>query len=101
MNTIQLLLLALAALAANLPFMTNRRLFVLPAIEGRSKHFLWQLFELVLIYLIFGLCARFIEARVSPIHQQEWPFYATTFALFVVAAYPGFVIRYFWRKPGV
>jgi hypothetical protein len=29
---------------------------------------------------------------------QGWQFYATTGALFIVFAFPGFVWRYLWRK---
>ncbi len=94
--------LVLAALAANLPFISERRLLVLPLPLGATrKAFIWRLIELFLLYVLLGLVGRWLESRISPLHSQEWPFYATTFALFIIAGYPGFVIRYFWRKPGV
>ncbi|WP_245589179.1 DUF2818 family protein [Chitinimonas koreensis] len=93
-------LIGLAALAANLPFMVERILFVREPAGGR-KAFGWRLLELVLLYLVIGGLGLWLESRFGPVHQQRWQFYVTTFALFVVAAYPGFVLRYFWRKPGM
>lgn len=91
--------LGLAALAANLPFMIERVLFVLEPKGGR-KAFGWRLLEFLLLYLLLGLLGRWLESRFGPVHAQKWPFYATTLALFAVAAFPGFVVRYLWRKPG-
>jgi len=92
--------LGLAALAANLPFMTERILFArLPA--SGHKVFGWRLLEVILLYVVMGLLGQWLEGRQGPQHVQQWQFYVTTFALFIVAAYPGFVIRYFWRKPGM
>ncbi|BEV72158.1 DUF2818 family protein [Paludibacterium sp. THUN1379] len=89
-------LLIVAVLAANLPF-------ALPRIGGvvavAHKHFGWRLLELVVLYLLVGLFARLLESRLMPVHEQNWQFYASTFALFVVFAFPGFVWRYFWRQP--
>ncbi|WP_223879044.1 DUF2818 family protein [Chitinimonas arctica] len=92
--------LGLAALAANLPFMVERRLFIWPA-PATGKALGWRLLELLLLYGVVGLLGIWLEGRLGPVHQQRWPFYASTFALFVVAAYPGFVLRFLWRKPGM
>ncbi|XZG69788.1 DUF2818 family protein [Chitinibacteraceae bacterium HSL-7] len=93
-------LYGLAALAANLPFLSERVLFVLQPKDGH-KAFYWRVLELLLLYVAVGGLALFLESRLSPIHAQKWPFYATTLCLFVVAAFPGFVWRFFWRKPGL
>ncbi|WP_035053488.1 DUF2818 family protein [Andreprevotia chitinilytica] len=92
------LICILAALAANMPFISSRLLF---GINLAEKHFGWRLLEWVVYYLLLGLVARLLEGRISEVHSQHWQFYATTLALFAVMAWPGFVWRYFWRKPGI
>ncbi|WP_147695388.1 DUF2818 family protein [Vogesella mureinivorans] len=93
METSVITLLVLAFIAANLPFATQR----LAGIKKlANKHFGWHLLELVALYLLLGLLARVLEGRISPVHVQNWQFYVTTFSLFVVFAFPGFVARYFW-----
>ncbi|GGP23300.1 DUF2818 family protein [Silvimonas iriomotensis] len=95
-----ILLCGLAALAANLPFLSDRVGFVLPP-DVLKMNFGWRLLELVLLYLAVGVVARVLEARVSTVQPQHWWFYVATAALFIVMAWPGFVWRYFWRKPGL
>ncbi|UXY14793.1 DUF2818 family protein [Chitiniphilus purpureus] len=92
------ILYGLAALAANLPFLTERIFFVRPTAD---KGFAWRAAELLALYLLLGALALFLEQRFSPIHAQKWPFYVVTLCLFAVAAFPGFVWRYFWRRPGL
>jgi len=99
-NTTLIVFIGLAALAANLPFMLESILFVRKPASGH-KALGWRLLELVLLYFIVGGLGLWLESRYGPVHTQRWQFYVTTFALFVVAAYPGFVARYFWRKPGM
>lgn len=100
MNSEPLILLAIALVAANLPFMTERRLFVLPS-RGKPKAFLWRLVEWALCYGVTGLLAWFVESRSAPPQAQHWEFYVTTLCLFLVFAYPGYVLRYlFKRKQG-
>ncbi|UTH75108.1 DUF2818 family protein [Chromobacterium sp. IIBBL 290-4] len=91
------ILLLLAALAANLPFVTTK---VAGFVRVANKHFGWQALELAVLFGLMGGLARLLEAREMPVHEQHWQFYVTTLALFLVAAFPGFVYRYFWRKPG-
>ncbi|WP_410497600.1 DUF2818 family protein [Chitinibacter sp. S2-10] len=91
---------SLAALAANLPFLSDKILFVFIPKSGR-KNFCWRVLELGLLFLLLGLLARLIEGQLSPVHPQNWPFYVSTLALFSVLAWPGFVWRFFWRKPGL
>lgn len=89
-------LLLVAMLAANLPFITQRLAGV---IKVTNKHFGWRFLELVTLFVLVGLLARLLESRQMPVHSQNWQFYVTTFSLFLVFAFPGFVYRYFWRKP--
>lgn len=92
-------LLTLAVVLANLPFFTERVLFVRRPAAG-VKAFGWRLAELVLLYFVTGGAAWLMEGRVGQVHKQNWEFYAVTASLFVVFAYPGFVYRYLWRRAG-
>lgn len=93
------ILLVLAFVAANLPFLLERRLFVLPA-SGHGKGIGWCLLELTLLYFAVGGVAYLVERNLGPVQAQRWEFYATTVCLFLVFAYPGFVYRYLWRRKG-
>ena len=95
-----LIVLALAFAAANLPFLLERRLFVLPARE-EGKGISWRLLELVLLYFAVGGVAWLVENNLGPVQQQHWEFYAATVCLFLVFAYPGFAYRYLWRRKGI
>ncbi len=89
-------LLLVALVAANLPFLIEKRFFVLKTGEGR-KGFGWRLLELTLLYFVVGAIALAIESRQGQIYPQTWEFYAITYCLFLVFAYPGFVYCYLWR----
>ena len=89
------ILLVLALLAANLPFVSDR---ICGFFKTSHKHFGWHLLELVISYLLVGAFSYFLETRYGPWQAQNWPFYAATAALFCVFAFPGFVIRYFWLR---
>jgi len=93
------LLLILAFLAANLPFLVERIFFVLRPGAGRKK-FAWRLLELVILFFVVGGIARLLEGKLGDIQHQNWEFYAVNASLFVVFAYPGFVYRYLWRRRG-
>ncbi len=95
-----MLIVGLAVIAANLPFFSEK-LFFIAQTKQEHKAFVFRMLELLLLYVCVGLIAYLLEVRLSPVHQQKWPFYATTLALFIVFAWPGFVWRYFWRKPGI
>lgn len=99
MNFSANLLLILAFVAANLPFLVERVLFVLKPKSG-SKAFAWRLLELVVLFFAVGGVALLLEGKLGEVHRQNWEFYAVNASLFVVFAYPGFVYRYLWRKRG-
>jgi hypothetical protein len=90
-----LILLLVAFVAANLPFVSQR---IGGVVAVAHKRFAWRLAEFLLLYLLVGAFARLLESRQMPVHVQGWQFYASTFALFVVFAFPGFVLRFFWCK---
>ena len=93
------ILLLVALIAANLPFLLERIFFVVKPKIG-SKNFAWRLLELVVMYFIVGGIGLLLENKIGDIHPQKWEFYAITASLFVVFAYPGFVYRYLWRRRG-
>ncbi|MEK7801302.1 MAG: DUF2818 family protein, partial [Pseudomonadota bacterium] len=78
-----ILIVGLAALAANLPF-CSERWFLIWQSKSEHKPFSIRLSELVLLYLLLGGLAYWLVGRVSSVHQQNWPFYASTFAMFLV-----------------
>lgn len=94
------ILLLIVLVAANLPFMTERVLFVLRP-KGGHKSFLWRLLELVLLYFAAGALAWLVEKRTDVPHPQGWEFYAITACLFLVFAFPGFVLRYLLKHRAV
>jgi len=87
--------LLLALLAANLPFV-NDRLFGTVAI-GVRKTLAMRFGELVVLYFIAGGIGLLFERRAGQIATQGWEFYAVTGALFIVLAFPGFTWRYLMK----
>ena len=87
----------LAVLAANLPFFSERLFAVLPIGTGRKPVWL-RLIELAVLYALLGVIAYALEARAGNVFAQGWEFYAVTVCLFLVLAYPGFVIRYLRKR---
>jgi integral membrane sensor domain MASE1 len=86
------LLVLLALLAANLPFV-NQRLLVLGPVR-QPKPLAWRLLELVLLYFVVGGIGLALENNVGQIAPQGWEFYAITGTMFLTLAFPGFVYRY-------
>ncbi len=92
------ILLLLALLAANLPWFSERLFYIVP-LKSQPKAIGWSLLELIVLYFVVGAIAMMVEkGSVGQIAPQRWEFYAITFSLFVVFAFPGFVYRYLWRK---
>ncbi|GHT86348.1 membrane protein [Betaproteobacteria bacterium] len=91
--------LGLALIAANLPFLFERVLLVMRPRAGR-KAFGWRVLELVVLYFIVGGAAAVFEhGAYGVVYPQGWEFYAITACLFLVFAFPGFVYRYLWHSP--
>jgi hypothetical protein len=89
------LVLVLAFAGANLPFLSQRVLGVVPLAEG--KNLAVRLAELVALYFIVGGIGLLLEKHAGQIAPQGWEFYAVTGALFLTFAFPGFVWRYLFR----
>lgn len=90
------LVLVLAFCGANLPFLTDRVLGVVPLAAGKNLGV--RLGELVLLYFIVGGIGLLLEKRLGQISPQGWEFYAITAALFLTFAFPGFVWRYLYQR---
>jgi len=92
------LVVVLALVCANLPFLTERLLgFYRLAVD---KSLGWRLLELLVLYVLTGVVGLLLEQRAGQISPQGWEFYAITFALFVTFAFPGFVYRYLLKRAG-
>jgi hypothetical protein len=95
--SVALVLLA-ALLAANLPFINERLIAVFPR---RSPKSLWlRVGELIVCYFLVGALGLALEQSAGQIYPQGWEFYATTGALFLTLAFPGFVYRYLFKRKG-
>ncbi len=85
--------LVLALVAANLPFVNDRLLAVVP-LKSAHKLLSVRLAELVLLFFVVGGVGMLLEKRLGQNFAQGWEFYAVSGALFVVLAFPGFTWRY-------
>ncbi len=87
--------LGLAIVAANLPWLSERWLFVIVRRDGRAKPFWLRLVEWGGLYgLVVGMGFGFEYKVAGANHMQDWEFYAVTLCLFAVGALPGFIYRY-------
>ena len=89
------LVILLALLAANMPFVSNRVLAVY-ALKG-SKNLALRMAELLVWYLLVGGFSFYLEQRNGQISPQGWEFYAVTATLFITFAFPGFTYRYLFK----
>ncbi len=90
LNLITGLLLVVALVTANLPWLTSRFLLFIPLPRGKNE---WlRLLEWLIFYFLTGLLALGFEQRwTGGIHEQKWDFYVITFSLYLVFAFPGFI----------
>lgn len=86
------LVIAVALIAANLPFV-NDRLFAVAPFRG-VKSIAIRLAELVVFYFATGVIGVLLEKRAGQVASQGWEFYAVTAAMFITFAFPGFIWRY-------
>ncbi len=84
-----------ALLLANLPFVSNR-LFAVLALKS-PKNLATRLAEMVVWYFVAGGLGLFLEQSAGQIAPQGWEFYAITGALFITFAFPGFTYRYLFK----
>lgn len=89
------LLVSLALLAANLPFISNRLFAVL--VLKTPKNLAIRFAELVAWYFLVGGLGLYLEHRAGQNAPQGWEFYAITATLFLTFAFPGFTYRYLFK----
>jgi hypothetical protein len=86
------LVIVLALLAANFPFLTQRLFGVLRLKNGKNLGV--RLAEVVVMFFLVGGIGLLLEQRLGQIAPQKWEFYAVAAAVFLTFAFPGFVWRY-------
>ena len=85
------LLIGVMIILANLPWCYERFLLF---IKPERKRQWMRLLEWLLLYFIAGFLALGVEKKMQgETHAQDWEFYAVTFFLFMVFAFPGFIYR--------
>ncbi len=90
------ILIGSAVVAANLPWLSDRILFV---IAIPSKPFWVRLLEWLLLYFVVGLLALGLETKImGEVYTQDWEFYTVTLFLFLVFALPGFIYRFEFKR---
>lgn len=98
------LVIAVALAFANLPFLNESVLGFIPVKpaqnKAHAKYFVVRLVELIVLYFIVGALAHALESRIGTAFPQTWEFYAITACMFVVLAFPGFVLRYLRKRRG-
>ncbi|RQH08607.1 DUF2818 family protein [Paraburkholderia dinghuensis] len=87
----------LALVGANLPFV-NQRLFGVVPLRAQKKRVWLRIAELIVLYFVVGAFGFLLEARAGNRFDQGWQFYAITFCLFVVLAFPGFTWQYLVKR---
>jgi Na+(H+)/acetate symporter ActP len=87
----------LALVGANLPFV-NQRLFGVMPLRAQKKSAWLRIAELIVLYFVVGALGFLLEARAGNRFDQGWQFYAITFSLFVVFAFPGFTWQYLVKR---
>lgn len=85
------LVIALALMAANMPF------FAFNTFRNSPTSLPLRLVALLLAYFVVGGIGFAIESHLGKTTGQGWEFYAITFALFLTFAFPGFIYRYLLR----
>lgn len=93
------LVLVLAVVGANLPFVNDRLFLAGPRLKP-VKGVGWRLLEL-LVYAAAVMAAGVgLEGSLGQAQPQGWQFYAVMVCIFLTLAFPGFVWRYLRRHRG-
>jgi len=91
-------LVAVAILGANLPWLSDRIFFFLTPKSGK-KHFWFRFLEWFVLYFIVGGVGLGIEYKLNgSVYSQDWEFYIVTFFLFLIFALPGFIYHFEFNK---
>ncbi|AQS51138.1 DUF2818 family protein [Paenalcaligenes hominis] len=77
-------------------------MFAIPALLQRTqpieKSFFARLLEFTALYAFVGLLGVGFESSLGSVFPQRWEFYVITYCLFIILAYPGFVLRYLLKR---
>ncbi len=93
------LLIVVALAAANLPFLNEKVFGVIPLGGPERLKSGWvRVLELLVLYFVVGGVAYLLEARIGTVFTQVKEFYMVTVPLFVVLAFPGFILRYLRKR---
>lgn len=87
-------LLLVALVCANLPF-AGSKWFGMKTLP--QKRFVHHLAEWLLGFAFVAVLAYALEAQSGAVHRQGWAFYVVVVCLYLIFAFPGFVLRYFWH----
>ena len=91
------LLLLTAIVLANIPWIMMHKVFIF--VPAANKSFLIGLTEWFLYFILTGILAYLLENKsMGNVAPQDWEFYAVTFFMFVIFAFPGFIYRYNLRS---
>lgn len=90
------LVVLVALLAANFPFVTTRLMGLFTLTKGKSLAL--RLLELIVLYGVVGLVGAALEQHAGQVAPQGWEFFAITLALFLTFAFPGFIYRYLLKR---
>ena len=63
-----------------------------------EKPVLARILEVLVLYAMVGAVGFAFEANIGNRFAQGWEFYAITLSLYLVLAYPGFVLRYLLHR---
>jgi len=92
------LVIVLALICANMPFINDRLLSVIRMPSWDTKPLWMRLVELLIWYFLVGGIGMAIEQYQGQIYPQNWEFYAVTVSMFLTFAFPGFVFRYLVKR---
>jgi hypothetical protein len=92
------ILIALAVAAANLPFVSERVLAIVPVSSWLKKPAWALIAELFGLFILIGLVGYAFETALVNPFPRGWEFYVTALCIFLVLGFPGFVYRYLLKK---
>ncbi|WP_029933969.1 DUF2818 family protein [Thiomicrospira pelophila] len=88
------ILLFLAIVLANVPWILSNRLFVLVALS-KPKALWLNLIEWLTYLVVVGLIGIWLEYKtMGNIEPQQWEFYVINLFMFTIFSFPGFIYRY-------